>query len=195
WASIGAAARQKVSFKGIGAIEPEEGLAILEKLMSESVTQVGVIPIDWSEFPAISPFFADFSRKSSQHKFDLLEQLKSKRPHERQAFLVAYLQTEISKVLGLPTGQYPHPEQGFFELGMDSLMSIELRNRLEANLGQGIPATAIFQYPTIKALAQYIIEKNYQLEATSVKPQVPTEIKDSLIRELEELEALLGGEP
>jgi NADPH:quinone reductase-like Zn-dependent oxidoreductase/acyl carrier protein len=190
WSEIGAAARKQVSFKGIGAISPEQGIKILEKLISESVAQVGVVPIDWSQFPSTSPFFADFSRGQTEQKSDILQQLIAKRASDRQAFLITHLQTEIAKVLGLPPPQLPHPQQGFFDIGMDSLMSIELRNRLEANLGLTIPATAIFEYPTIKALSQYIIEKGLQLEDTAVKTQASTE---DINKELEELEALLGG--
>ncbi|GFE67450.1 type I polyketide synthase [Chroococcus sp. FPU101] len=194
WSEIGAAARKEVSFKGIGDIAPEQGLKILEQLITEAVTQVGVIPIDWSLFPSNYPFFADFSENKIQPKqqSDILQQIIAKRGSERQAFLIAYLQAEIGKVLGLPATQLPQQEQGFFDIGMDSLMSIELRNRLESNLGLSIPATAIFEYPTIKALSQYIIEKGLQLADTPLKMLAPTEVSASITQELEELEALLG---
>jgi acyl transferase domain-containing protein/acyl carrier protein len=193
WSEIGAAARKQVSFPGIGVISPEQGITLLEQLISESTAQVGVVPIDWSQFPSHTPFFADFSESKIQPKqqSDILQQLTGKRANERQAFLIAYLQAEIGKVLGLPASQLPHPQQGFFDIGMDSLMSIELRNRLESNLGLNIPATAIFEYPTIRALSQYIIEKGLQLEDTPAS----TQISVSINQELEELEALLGKEP
>jgi hypothetical protein len=43
-----------------------------------------------------------------------------------------------------------------FELGMDSLMSIELKGRLEASVGQSLPSTLVFNYPTVNALAAYL---------------------------------------
>ncbi|PSF37367.1 beta-ketoacyl synthase [Aphanothece hegewaldii CCALA 016] len=192
WSEIGAAASKQVSFQGIGAISPEQGLNILEQLMSEAVAQVGVIPINWTKYPLKTPFYADFSEINQlqpKQQSDILQQIIGKRGNERQAFLITYLQTEVAKVLGLPSAKLPHPQQGFFDLGLDSLMSVELRNRLEANLGLTIPATAIFEYPTIKALSQYIIDKGLQLEETPALTEI-----SSITQELEELEALLNIE-
>ena len=70
--------------------------------------------------------------------------------------MLAYLQGEVAKVLRLSASQLPNPQQGFFEMGMDSLMAIELKNRLEAGLGSDLPSTLAFEYPTIESLSQYI---------------------------------------
>ena len=70
--------------------------------------------------------------------------------------LVAFLQREVQAVLRLPSA--PSPSVGFSDLGMDSLMSVELRNRLNQTLAGEfvVSTTAVFDYPNnIAGLARH----------------------------------------
>jgi len=58
-------------------------------------------------------------------------------------------------VLGLAADQID-VRKGLFDLGMDSLMSVELKSRLEATTGCALPATLTFKYPTVVALADFL---------------------------------------
>lgn len=217
WSDVGAAAQRQVgtrmSSKGLGAIAPQQGLQILEQLLSQPVAQVGVVPLNWSEFLAqgvASPFFADFTQSCKQQlpkHSEFLQQLQTTPTDERHAFLVAHLQAEVGKVLGLKPSQLPALQQGFFDIGMDSLMAIELKNRLEGSLGASFPSTVIFEYPTIKDLAHYIAKEILKLQspvpvAALKKPDEPVAFSDvenisrdefeaSIAKELAEIEKLL----
>jgi acyl transferase domain-containing protein len=68
------------------------------------------------------------------------------------------LQTEVAAVLGRPPETRLDREVGFFDAGMDSITSMELKNRLETILGEEVPATAAFEHPTIAALTGYILD-------------------------------------
>ena len=46
--------------------------------------------------------------------------------------------------------------RGLFDLGMDSLMSVELKSRLEATVGQPLPTTLTFKYPTVAVLTDFL---------------------------------------
>jgi acyl transferase domain-containing protein/NADPH:quinone reductase-like Zn-dependent oxidoreductase/acyl carrier protein len=174
WASVGAAAKRGVSeqmrLRGVAEIAPHQGLQIFAQLLNQNAAQVGVIPINWSTFlqqSILSPFFADFQhekRPKSSQQSQLLQQLGKVNISDRPAMLMAYLQTEVAKVLGLPSTQLPALKQGFFDLGMDSLMTVELKNRLETSLGISIPSTVIFEYPTIQDLGEYLEREVFKSE-------------------------------
>ena len=70
--------------------------------------------------------------------------------------LTNYLRQLLGKILGIPSLD---PEQGFFEAGMDSLMAIELRNKLQTDIGYeyALPGTLAFGNSTINKLAYYIL--------------------------------------
>jgi acyl carrier protein len=76
----------------------------------------------------------------------------------RVAALTSRLQQELGRVLGMPEGERPPARAGFFDLGLDSLMSVELKNRLERGLGIALTPTALFQHPNLQALAQHLVD-------------------------------------
>ncbi len=168
WSEIGAAAKRKagerMEMKGMGTIAPQQGLQILEQLFSQSATQVGVVPINWSQFIltpwAASPFFSHFKQAKastvSKQTVDFIEQLKSVPAKERRTHLIAYIQSQVANILGLDASQPIEAQQGFFDLGMDSLTAVELRNRLQTSLGCSLPSTLLFTYPTIMDLVEYL---------------------------------------
>jgi acyl carrier protein len=92
---------------------------------------------------------------------------------------------QVAQVLGLPEGTLPPQEQGFFNLGMDSLLTLELRNRLQASLACTLPNTLTFNYPTIEALVAYLAEA-----VLAIEPAVTSEAKRP--RENAELGAMLA---
>jgi acyl carrier protein len=87
---------------------------------------------------------------------ELLRQLREVPEGQRGSFLTGHLQHELQGFLRL--AQLPAASSRFLELGMDSLMAVELRNRLLNQFGSAftITATAVFDYPTIGSLAEYL---------------------------------------
>jgi hypothetical protein len=72
--------------------------------------------------------------------------------------LMALVSSEVAAVIGLDAAHQPGPEQGLKEFGVDSLMAVELRNRLALCLATArkLTATMIFDYPTVTAIASYL---------------------------------------
>jgi acyl transferase domain-containing protein/NADPH:quinone reductase-like Zn-dependent oxidoreductase/NAD(P)-dependent dehydrogenase (short-subunit alcohol dehydrogenase family)/SAM-dependent methyltransferase/acyl carrier protein len=174
WSDIGAAAKRgianQMSMRGVSVITPSQGIEILEYLKKQTVTQVGVIPVNWSELLKkghFSTFFADFhtqtAAKNHQTSGKINDALalaiasrREGKPTGDIALLTNYLQTEVGKILGLSTNQLPDTQVGFFDMGMDSLMMVELRSRVESSLNRKINSTILFEHPTIDALAQHL---------------------------------------
>jgi acyl transferase domain-containing protein/SAM-dependent methyltransferase len=78
---------------------------------------------------------------------------------EHHGILLQAVCEEIARVLRLPATATPRKQDRLMDLGMDSLMAVELRNRLAARLGlDSIPATLIFDYPTPDAITGYLLQ-------------------------------------
>jgi acyl carrier protein len=86
---------------------------------------------------------------------DLLARLAAAEPGARAALLLEVLRGLASEVLRLPEGKL-EVEAPLTSLGMDSLMGLELRNRIEAALGITVSATLLWTYPTVTALSVYV---------------------------------------
>jgi acyl carrier protein len=82
-------------------------------------------------------------------------------------------------------------DEGFFQLGMDSLMSAQLRARLQDGLATTLPATAVFEHPTVERLARWI---EGALFPAAAEPEAAAASEDELMaelaRELDDLAAL-----
>jgi acyl carrier protein len=108
----------------------------------------------------------------------------------------------LGEVLGLESGQLMEPGQGFFKLGMDSLMTVELRARLEHGLGMRLPTTIAFEYPTVEALAGYLgdelLQRDHADSAAARRAEAEVRAgdgQDPALAELSETElaAMLDG--
>jgi NAD(P)-dependent dehydrogenase (short-subunit alcohol dehydrogenase family) len=177
WGQIGAAAgravQEWVGARGMGVIEPGQGLRALEQVWSQDVGAIGVVRVDWTQFLSKTTagqtpaFLAELAGEVRQQQTarqvppvsdDLISRLRQPPPAEVPELLAEYLQRQTARVLGLDPNRLPERGTGFTDLGMDSLMAVELRNRLQADLGTCVklPSTLIFDYPNIDALTGYL---------------------------------------
>ncbi len=88
---------------------------------------------------------------------DVLRQLQAAAPHRHAGILLDFVRDQSARVLDLPATQVPD-RTPLGELGLDSLMAVELRNLLGAALAplRPLPATLVFDYPTVAAIAEYL---------------------------------------
>ena len=77
-------------------------------------------------------------------------------PEQRRTLLRNHVGVLVAAVMGLPSSQSLNPSTDFFELGMDSLMNVILQRALAETLGEVLPQTVVFDYPTVEALADYL---------------------------------------
>jgi len=73
--------------------------------------------------------------------------------------MVHHVREQVMTVMGLGSSSPIELRRGLWEMGMDSLMALELKNRLEVSLGRCIPATVAFEFPTIEAIANYLVRE------------------------------------
>lgn len=89
-------------------------------------------------------------------KTEFREALRNCEPAGRHELLTRHVHTLVAEVMGLASVQSLDPAMGFFQFGMDSLMSVTLQRGLSERLGQPMPASVVFDYPTVEALADYL---------------------------------------
>ncbi|NJK47853.1 aminotransferase class I/II-fold pyridoxal phosphate-dependent enzyme, partial [Candidatus Gracilibacteria bacterium] len=172
WADVGMAAqlsehdRARLEEQGLGAIAPQQGLKLLEALLQSQATQVGVLPVDWSlflkQFPQ-NPFFEELApqpkQKTAQPRSEFLQELETATNGDRKTLLCDLIRSQVAKVLGFDSPEYIEIQQNFGDLGMDSLMAVELKNALQASFGVSIPLTSAFDYPTVELLTDYLAQE------------------------------------
>jgi acyl carrier protein/NADP-dependent 3-hydroxy acid dehydrogenase YdfG len=185
---------------GLRVMPSEQALAVLGDLLgSTDMPQVTIAAVDWNVLKPVyeakrrRPFLeciATPQRGNSTRPFtkqpQLLDQLKRAQPGESRDLLVAHIRAEVAHVLGVDPPQAIDVHRGLFELGLDSLMSIEIKGRLEASVGQSLPSTLVFNYPTVSALAEYLAKQVVTVETmiTSkteprVEPRSPSRVPPS----------------
>ncbi|MEM9457629.1 MAG: beta-ketoacyl synthase N-terminal-like domain-containing protein [Myxococcota bacterium] len=161
---------------GAEPLDPALALAAVRRAVTGEISPVTVAVVDWSRLrPAYEsrrrrPFLGALGRQSaaSVDEGSLLAHLRELEPSLRREHLVDTL-TGIIATLLRHEPESVEPGTGFFALGMDSLMAVELRRRLQVALAVTIPASVVFEYPTIRRLAVYL------LEATSLGEDEPAD--------------------
>ena len=173
WSGLGEAEEQRerierqLAASGTGWLSPQQGLKAFDELVRQDITAGMVAAVDWpvlaenfeGEIPFLGELVADDSETgdgATDGDADILSQLRQRPAADWEPVLVSFLQDEVRAVLRLPTA--PAATIGFFDLGMDSLMSVELRNRLNRALsGEYVVSnTAVFDFPNVAALADHL---------------------------------------
>ena len=177
--------------KGIGALAPHQAINILEQLLSNSPTQIGVIPIDWKRYN--NPVTSLDRHQTANINFK--QQLIVTDPSQRLDIAIAQISQQVGNILGIKNIEQIDIDLGFSDLGLDSLASVELRNKVRSSYDLDLSATAIFDYPSIKALANYLLTLIFKINLAPFQDKET----DSLLNRVEnitdeEAEALLLDE-
>ncbi|MGB8211886.1 MAG: SDR family NAD(P)-dependent oxidoreductase [Mycobacterium sp.] len=164
WAEVGRA--QFFADLGFSMITSELGLAAMQQVLAADRCRTGVFSLDarqwFQSFPAAgeSSLFTGLAESATTQRRGggrIRAELDAAEPGERPARLALAIATEIQ---GVRRSTEPLDyDQPLESLGLDSLMGLELRNRLETTLGITLPVALVWAYPTISALAGALCER------------------------------------
>jgi aryl carrier-like protein len=185
WAEVGMAARsdrrERLALRGIASIWPEQGMEALGRLLCQEEAQVGVIPVgprQWSQLhpdAAGLPLLFDLVRedadipqkagRSREEGILTYDTLLAAEPGERQRLLELYLCEQVAAVLGFSASKL-NVQQPLDELGLNSLMAVELQNQIKADLGVFVSMADLSENPSIARIATQMLERLSQKAPT-----------------------------
>jgi NAD(P)-dependent dehydrogenase (short-subunit alcohol dehydrogenase family)/acyl carrier protein len=160
-----------------GGIPTEKGLRALERLMAQDFPQIGVMVIDWN---AWSNMYGDYTTApylekvlSNQKKHPSEKDTSSSgaalivegSPEERARSVTDYIHGQVERILKL-SSDILLKNQSISGLGFDSLMAIELKNKIETDTGAVIPMVRFLNGPTVEELAELVLQELSQSETS-----------------------------
>lgn len=166
------ARRDEAERSGMGAMASSAALDALERLLAAGTASATVAKFHG---PRLRRVFESRRRSGLLSRVEgaqapvretpppaaesLRDLLARELPSERRSAMIGLVAGLARRVLGLGPSDDLDPERGFFELGMDSLMTVQLRDRLERQAGETLPAMLTLNYPNVEAVAGYLLER------------------------------------
>jgi phthiocerol/phenolphthiocerol synthesis type-I polyketide synthase D len=204
WEGVGMASRlswiDRLRDLGVGTIPPQKALEVFGRLLRTDASHIAVLPIDWRVYgermgagaaPLFAPWIAGAGALAGSSRGAL--------PAGSRPELMEYLQGMVSQVIGVPRHKLD-PERSLSSLGIDSLMAVQLKNRIEVDLGAVLPMVSFLQGAGVAGLADRVLDQIAAAGDPTGTPEAESlgsEDPDALLARLETLspeqvDALLG---
>lgn len=153
--------------RGLGEVIERDAFVQLERLLRDNAVHAAVLPIDWTRFLSgrvdLDGYFKSVVRgqvaravAAAKRK---VEEWRSLPEGQRLAAVQVNLRTHAFAVIGLDETTVVSADKPLKEAGLDSLMAVELRNAISRTIGEPLPATLLFDYPTLEKLAEYLLQR------------------------------------
>ncbi|MGC7097410.1 SDR family NAD(P)-dependent oxidoreductase [Amycolatopsis lurida] len=210
---------------GLPLLPVDSGLATLDRILAEDEPCPVVARVDWARFhPRFtslrpSPLLADLPEVRALSTAEsplpatrgtaLIEKLTALPEEDREPAVLDLICSHVAAVLGYDSAEQVDRKRAFKEVGFDSLIAVQLRNRLNAATGLRLPVTLVFDYPNPMILASFLrsevaasvpspadaaLAEFDRLEASlSSIPAEDTEVRDVLVSRARELLSRLSG--
>ncbi len=160
---------------GVSSFTPEEALTVLGRLLQQDSSQVGVIRVNWSRQKVmfgtapVPPRFSHLYEQSASEAAVEVEGVPIRQavlaalPDQRKGLLQALLRDKVAAVLGTPAARLDL-DKPLAEVGLDSLMAVELGNWIESELRLSLPMAELMRGPSVTRLADVLLEQLCQSE-------------------------------
>jgi acyl carrier protein len=195
WDEIGMAAslnshdKGRMTDRGINPIAPDDGLQVMDSLLDLHVTQVTVMPVRWSRLlqsyglgqePPILEVMAREVRPRKKTEpttggdGEFKRRLEGAPESERLDILTSFVTLQVAKIMGLDPKHQFDLRAPFMNLGLDSLMAVELRNALAEAMGHSLQTSLVYDHPTIEALSHYLGQELLGIQTDTSKDEKPS---------------------
>jgi hypothetical protein len=192
-AAVQGGAAQRMAAQGLAPVTPAQGLQALARALATQKPQVVVLPAAWGHYAAqrsgagapprwLSELLPSdgttgatphpsqagapptTGRPAAQTADTITAQLAAAPVARRRTLLAAFVRERALRALGLPAGRTVDPGTPLGELGLDSLLAVELRNTLAHALARPLPATLLFDHPSLDALTDHLLGQLWTAE-------------------------------
>jgi acyl carrier protein len=165
--------------------------------MTSGLTQAGVISVDWNRLlqadPAAagSPLLRELLKATTppaQRETEWVIALRACAPADRLDFVRSAIAQTLASVLRLANPQSISPTQSVFDMGLDSILALELTNRLASGFGTSLRATLLFTHSTLDALASFVLSKVLPAQSEVMALEASSELTEAELSRLIALE-------
>jgi NADPH:quinone reductase-like Zn-dependent oxidoreductase/acyl carrier protein len=171
----------RVERSGLRAVNPSQGISLFEAALGRSEAQLIPVPIELGVLrksfgESVPPLWralikAPRRAAAAARPSGWAQELSLLPEARRVETVLEVVRAEIARVLSLAAAEAVDANRPLEELGLDSLMAVELRNALGKRVGTTLPATLAFDYPTPAAIAKHVIEKlGFRVDVRSDSP-------------------------
>ncbi|MEH1968238.1 type I polyketide synthase [Nostoc sp.] len=172
WSEVGMAARNnRTMHRQIDSITPKVGMQVLKKLLQQTNPQIAVMSVNWEAInysSLLANLISNEPKQAPENNNVIREKVLKAESGDRQNLIQHYLLEEVAKVLRIPASKLD-ANQPLNDLGMDSLMAVELKNRIEADLGIDVPIANFLQGPSISIFATQLLADMKLADYTSTE--------------------------
>jgi amino acid adenylation domain-containing protein len=162
-AGMASALGDRYAARGIGSISPARGFEELDRLLGSGASQAMVMPMVWKKLfaslppggslPLLAAFASNSSRApaGAEAAVDLAAQLRGAESAGKTALLTGFVQGEVARVLRLAPEKLG-ADQPLNTLGLDSIMAVDLRNRVRLATGVELPLAHFLEGSAVATL-------------------------------------------
>lgn len=212
WAEVGMAAtldqvhQQRMQDNGIIPINPRAAHVLLTQVIANQSSQQIMMGINWSLFArafsgaatktlwqameSVQPNETELN--NTQANVNFVQKMSELSEDDAYQFCQEQLEDALKQVLCLDVNKTIDSHQGFFDMGLDSITVVELRENLQRRLACSLPATLLFDYVNVTEVSLYLVrhygEDNNQVESPQLEQlDSAVAVQDLSVQELDQL--------
>jgi NADPH:quinone reductase-like Zn-dependent oxidoreductase/thioesterase domain-containing protein/acyl carrier protein len=157
--------------RGVLPFSPQQAMHALGWMLRRNPAQVGIAPMDWGRWAAalggarlsqrlsgLAGNGAAGPQSSEEQRARVREAIQRAAPSDREDILQSYVREQVARVMAISAATLD-PERPLNEMGLDSLMAVELKNRIEGDLGLSLPTGELLKAPTAQGLARVVLRQ------------------------------------